>query len=278
LSRIFTFEFWRTFWQHALEGVVTHGLLIAGLLVGYFIVRAITFRFIDGALRRFMARQANLGGSDEYSNRLKTLSGLTRSIAGYLLIFILIIMLLDAVGANVTGLITTAGVGGLAIGIGAQRLVKDVISGFFMIIEDQYAVGDYVTIGTAVGVVEDLSLRITRIRDDQGKLWILPNGEINAVVNHSRAPVQSEMEIGVAPNTDPKQAVAAINEACQALYAADRGHLTAAPKAIGVSGWDATKTTIRVSLMTDPRAATLEQIRIREAILERFKEVDISIA
>ncbi len=278
MSGFFSLESWRTFWQHAFERIVSHGFLIAGILLAYIITRIVIFRIIDGAMVRLIARHAGAADSEERANRLKTLNGVSRSIAGYILIFILMIMLLDAVGANVTGLITTAGVGGLAIGIGAQRLVKDVISGFFMIIEDQYAVGDYVTIGTAVGVVEDLSLRITRIRDDQGKVWILPNGEINAVVNHSRAPVQSEMEIGVAPDTDPKLAVTAINEASQALFAADRGHLTAVPKAVGVSGWDATKTTIRVSLVTDPRATTIEQIRIREAILERFKEVDISVA
>jgi small conductance mechanosensitive channel len=288
VSGFFSLESWRIFWQHAFERIVSHGFLIAGILLGYVIARAVIFRIIDGAMVRLIARHSGTSDSEERANRLKTLNGIVRSFAGYVLIFVLIIMLMDAVGANITGIITTAGIGAVAIGIGAQKLVRDVIAGFFFIMEDQFTVGEYVTIGGAAGtiagsgatgVVDSIGMRITRLRDDQGRLWTLANSDISAVVNHSRAPVESFIEIGLAPATDVKQAEAAINAAGEEVFsAAAKGRLSQAPKAVGVSGWDTARTTIRVSLVADPRVAAIEQIRLREAILERFKEVDIAVA
>ncbi len=275
LDRITTLEFWRAFWLHALETLVSRGLLILGILAGYFIARSVVYRLIDASVGRILSREQR--SSDDRANRLRTLQGLARSLVGYLLFFILVIMLLDAFGANITGIITTAGVGGIAIGFGAQKLVKDVISGFFLIVEDQFVVGDYVTIGQATGIVEELGMRITRIRDDQGRLWILANGDIVTVTNHSRAPVESSIDIGVAHGADLGQAEAAISTACSALYQEERGGLMETPHLSGVSAWDSTHTVIRVQVIAEPHRMNGELLRVREAILRKLTEEQVPI-
>ncbi len=275
MASALTLEFWRAFWIRSVQVVISHGLLILCVIAGYYIVRAIIYRLIDSAIARALARHP--GSMDERTGRIRTLQTLARSVVGYALLFVLIVMLLDAVGANVMGVITTAGVGGIAIGFGAQKLVKDVISGFFLIVEDQFVVGEYVSIGAATGSVEELGMRITRIRDDQGKLWIISNGDISSVTNHSRAPITAAVDVGVAHGADLKQAEQAIDAACGALYASERGELLAAPRVAGVSGWDVTHTVVRVVVTAQPRALASEQLRVRQAIYQRLHDDDIPV-
>jgi small-conductance mechanosensitive channel len=274
----FTLKFWQDFWQDALKAVVAHGLRLLFILLIYLLARQVIFRIIDAALARLMSRQAHTLLGEERSNRLRTLQGLTKSVVGYILFFVFAMMVLQALTVDITSLITTAGVGGIAIGFGAQKLVKDVISGFFIITEDQFGVGDYVTIGTASGVVEDVGMRITRIRDDMGRLWILSNGDITIVTNHSRAPIEAFIEVGVAPTADVKKAEAAINAVGEELLKSGEHGLLKAPKALGVSAYDAAKTTIRVAIVAEPKALAAEQLRVREAILQRLTSEGIPVA
>jgi small conductance mechanosensitive channel len=211
-------------------------------------------------------------------NRLTTLQGLSRSIANYTLLFVLIVMLLDAVGANVYGLITTAGIGGIAVGLGAQKLVKDVISGFFLIIEDQFVVGDYVTIGAATGVVQELGMRITRIHDDSGRMWILSNGDISTVTNHSRGETASPIDVSIAASSDAETARRVIQEACGSLYSEQPGGLRSAPKVEGIAGWDTARILIRVSISAAPNVVSAEQIRVRQTIYHALITNGIDLA
>ena len=280
MGDLFSLESWRAFWHRAAELSIGHGLLVVGILLGYVIAKAVLNGLVDAAVTRILDREKRNGDPAERSQRLVTVQGLCKSVLGYTLFFVMAVMLLDALGANVAGVVATAGIGGLAIGFGAQKLVRDVITGFFIIMEDQFSVGDYVTIGGAAGtiagagatgVVESIGMRITRIRDDQGRLWTLANGDIAAVINQSRAPVETYIEIGVAPTVEVEQAQKAVDDACAALFQKSKGKLEKAPVSIGVSGFDNVRTTIRVAIFADPRAATVEQLRIREAILDRLK-------
>ena len=159
--RYLTPDFWQRLYEHAIEVVAERGVLVLLIFALYWLARKVAFRIINVALDRLIERQMASGGSIERAARVRTLQALTRSIVRYVLGFVLVIMLLDALGANVAGIVTTAGIGGVAIGFGAQRLVRDVISGFFLIVEDQFAVGDYVTIGTITGTVRDLGMAET---------------------------------------------------------------------------------------------------------------------
>lgn len=117
--------------------------------------------------------------------RQQTLSKLLENVVAYVVYFMAIIAVLSAFTIDVTGLIAGAGVLGLAIGFGAQNLVRDVITGFFIIFEDQFSVGDYVRVGQAEGTVEEIGLRTTKVKGFTGELFIFPNGNVTDVVNFS---------------------------------------------------------------------------------------------
>lgn len=293
MNRYLNVQFWQDFWQDALTTGASRGIRILIILLIYGVARQALYRLIDAALARLVARQqqqekresrdTNAPSKEtqlqyeERANRLRTLQGLVKSLVGYVLFFVLILMLLQAISVDVTGLITTAGIGGVAIGFGAQKLVKDIISGFFIIVEDQYAVGDFVTIGTATGEVVEIGMRVTRLRDEQGRLWIISNGDVSVVTNHSRAPIEAFVEIGLAVGADVAKAQAIIEAVGKELKQTEGSHLLSAPKSLGVAGFDAAKTTLRVAVIADPRYLTAEQLRVREAIRERLVTESIPV-
>jgi moderate conductance mechanosensitive channel len=267
-----------SFWQKTSQNALSAAIEIAVLLLVYWILRPILFRVIDASLDRLMARHAARAGSEERASRLRTIQALAKSVAGYLLLFILVVMILTALTLDVTGIITTAGIGGLAIGFGAQKLIKDVISGFFIILEDQFAVDDYVTIGAASGTVEEIGMRVTRLRDDTRRVWIISNGDITIVTNHSRAPVESYIEIGVATTADVKMAEAAINSAGEEMKRDPENRLVRAPRALGVASWDAARTVLRVEVVAEPRSLAAVQLRARESIRDNLLAAGIPLA
>jgi small conductance mechanosensitive channel len=127
-----------------------------------------------------------LGSADRGDTRAATVTRLLRSIITGTVWTLALITILAVIGIDVGPILASAGIVGVALGFGAQTLVKDFISGIFLILEDQYGLGDVVTIGTTHGVIDEVALRTTRIRDDQGVLWYIRNGEILTVANHSQ--------------------------------------------------------------------------------------------
>lgn len=136
------------------------------------------------------------------AQRADALGALATSVVKVVIWSLAIVMALGEVGVQLGPLIAGAGIVGVALGFGAQDLVKDFLSGVFMLIEDQYGVGDIVDAGEAIGVVEGISLRSTRIRDVDGTLWHVPNGEIRRVGNMSQDWARALLDVGVAYGTD----------------------------------------------------------------------------
>ena len=167
------------------------------------IARVVTSALAEGEKRVDAQRAA----------RLKTLAGLINSVVSYTLTFVFGVMILRAIHLDPVPLLTTASVAGLAVGFGAQKLVKDVISGFFILLENQYAVGDYVTVNSVTGTVEEVGMRTTQIRDEAGRLYILSNGDVSLVCNQSRGAVAAFVEIGIAASADVHKATEVINAA-----------------------------------------------------------------
>lgn len=149
------------------------------IVVGLLIVRKAVFFFVDRLFSDNNVRKA----SYLHERRLRTLNPLLKSIAGYVIYFVGIVSVLTVFGIAIGPIIATAGLASLAVGFGAQNLVRDVISGFFILFEDQFAVGDYVSLAGVSGTVEEMGLRTTRIRDNGGQIYIIPNGEIKQVTN-----------------------------------------------------------------------------------------------
>jgi small conductance mechanosensitive channel len=264
------------FWLGVLEQTGASVLEAAGglikIIILYLVARAVIFKLIDRLVAPAIARES----AASQVARVKTLHGLLKSVAGYLLFFIAAIMALRAFKLDPVPALTTAGVAGLAIGFGAQRLVRDVISGFFILLENQYSVGEYVTMAGVTGVVEEMGMRITRIRDDAGKLNIIANGDITAVCNHSRGAVSVSVEVSVPPDSDPSHIAEILNKAAATL-AEQRADINSAFKYEGVSAMDGTKLTLRFTGSCAAGAQEDVQMAARERFREALREAGVSL-
>lgn len=150
---------------------------------------------------------------DRRKQRAQTIGSLLRSLVTWLILTVMLLLVLSELGINIGPILASAGVVGLAIGFGAQALVKDVISGVFMIMEDQYGVGDSVDLGEAIGVVQVVGLRVTTLRDLQGTLWYVRNGEIIRTGNMSQSWANIVLDLPLGPSVDLDTATEEITRA-----------------------------------------------------------------
>lgn len=272
-------DFWTRQWDRLTDNALSALFQIVAILAAYFILRWLLNRVSDGILGGFLAREQRLGLSEERAGRLQTLRGLSRSILGYVLFFVFGVLLFKAVGFDIMPFITTAGVIGLAIGFGAQKLVKDVISGFFIILDNVFVIGDTVAIGAVTGQVIEMGMRVTKIQDATGRLYILSNGDIATVTNLSRNPVEDFIEVAVAPATSLDHVIAIIDQTGKDLFAhTGVHHLKAPPHVLGITAFTALSVTLRVGVTSDPRGLPAEQMRVRAAVREALLAKEIVIA
>jgi len=209
-GHLFSVTYWSVLWARHADRVVESAAKIAVIVAAYFIVRLAVLRLVSH-LSSKVADRASGEMLQARKARILALQTILGSTVGFVLGFVAVIMILQAVGINIVPLITTASVAGLAVGFGAQKLVRDVIAGAFILAEDQYGVGEYVTIGAVAGVVEELGMRITRIRDSAGKLYIIANGDIAQVCNHSRGKLIATHDVAVQSSADLDSVVATLN-------------------------------------------------------------------
>lgn len=183
--------------------------------------------------------------------REQTLLKLLENALSYVIYFSAILSILSEFNVDVRGVLASAGVIGLAVGFGAQSLVKDIISGFFIIFEDQFSVGDYVQVGDALGTVAEIGLRTTKIAAYGGEIYIVPNGNITEVVNYSINNGLAIMDIRVDYHTDIKKAENLI-ESFIANLSDEYEELVAPPTLIGVQDLSANEIVFRVTAETLP--------------------------
>jgi small conductance mechanosensitive channel len=177
---------------------------------------------------------------------------------------------------DTTSILATAGIGGLAVGFGAQGLVKDVINGFFILFEDQYAVGDFVTIGDTTGTVEEIGLRITKIRSFKGDLTIIPNGQIQKVVNYTRGNMLAVVDVGIAYEMDIEKSIKVI-EMVAREYAQENPDIVEEPQVLGVMDLGESQITIRVIARSLPMKQWAVERELRKRIKEAFDRNGIEI-
>ncbi|WP_232745431.1 MULTISPECIES: mechanosensitive ion channel family protein [unclassified Corynebacterium] len=189
------------------------------------------------------------------TSRIQTLAGVGRSAVAIFVWVWAVLAILDKLGVNVAPLVASAGVVGVALGFGAQALVKDFLSGIFMLMEDQYGIGDTIDLGNGVfGDVESISLRITTVRDIDGALWYVRNGEILQVANHSDRYSVARVQVPIALSNDPTRAVDVITTAAEeAARDSDiKDFILATPTVNGMSGLEVDHMSYRVSVKTLP--------------------------
>jgi moderate conductance mechanosensitive channel len=240
-------------------------LAILVLVIGGLVARWIAARLID----RLVGGIANGPLNERRSIRALTMGSLIKSIATTVIVFVVVLMIIAELGFPIGPLIASAGVVGLAIGFGAQSLVKDYLSGMFMIFEDQYGVGDSVDLGTVVGTVEAVGLRVTRLRDVHGTVWYVRNGEILRVGNQSQNWTRTVLDISVSHAADLDQVRSALQAVAHEVWEdeAFAGAVIEEPEVWGVEALTGEAVTMRVTLKTSPG----EKARVARAMRERIK-------
>ena len=290
-------SFWGRFGSTV--GVVALILVAAGILwfVGRWLIRVLTSGIETGlpmgersarkALRKArllkVALEPTLEERLEEQRRMKR-SGTVRAVLNsgltVLVLATTLMSLLTVFGVPVGPLIASAGIVGVALGFGAQSLVKDLLSGLFMLIEDQYGVGDIVDVGPATGVVEDVGLRAVRLRSLDGTVWYVPNGEITRVGNRTRLWSRAIIEVRFAYDTDIEAARQAMFDAVEA--ARENPDVAAAildePEVPGIEEMAFNSVMVRLLLQVHPATQWTVQREVRRQMRRIFAERGIQLA
>jgi small-conductance mechanosensitive channel len=253
-----------------------HSLRLASIVLIAFILnrllRMLTRRLIPAAGAEGLGRIARMR-----EQHIKTLAGLLYSAGTAVIIIGAILMALPEFGFNITPIAAVAGLASLAFGFGAQHLVRDLINGFFVIVEDQFVVGETVRIGGVAGRVDHLTLRRTVIRDMQGALVSIPNGEISQVANLSRDWGQLFVDI-VLPSGGSSDAALAVLERVSGELRTDASWspvLVDGPRVLGIESIGAGGVTLRMQLRTIPGRQDDAARELRRRIQNRFDQEQI---
>jgi small-conductance mechanosensitive channel len=226
-------------------------VLLLALLVAHFgakAVRAFLSRLAGPALHRSESRRADA--------RLATMLSLAANVWRFVIFIIAVLLILGLIGLDLAPLLASATVIGATIGFGAQSLVRDYLSGFLLAIEDQFAIGDTIAVNTVSGTVEDLTLRVTRLRAADGKVWYVPNGEIRVMANTSRGWARAVvlLTLGASDSADLERARQIVQDAASTVAADPRyaAHCPDPPKLVAMAAADADSYQMQLTLRTRP--------------------------
>jgi small conductance mechanosensitive channel len=214
--------------------------------------------------------EAPAPGSTRRVQRAKTMGTLLKSIISGIIAAIVVTMMLAEVGLNIGPIIASAGIVGVALGFGSQTLVKDFLSGIFMIFEDQYGVGDVVDMGEGLsGTIEAVSLRVTRMRDTNGTVWYVRNGELYRVGNMSQNWARTVLDVQVSAREDLTRVRSVLTDVIHDLWDDDDydGVIIEEPEIWGIEAITPDAITLRVALKTAP----MEQWRVARVLRARIK-------
>ena len=253
------------------------GLRIAVICVAaYFLVR-----MGSAATRRFEQEMSRGTGLDviERTKRAQTLGRLMQKALTIVVAGVAALMVLRQLGIDITPALTTAGIAGLAIGFGAQTLVRDVISGFFMILEDQVRVGDVAVVNGTGGLVEQLNLRTIVLRDYDGTVHVFPNGEVKTLANKTKDFSYYVIDVGMEYGDEPERVVAAMKDAAASMMTDPTfaPHILEPLEVAGVDNFGESQITIRARIKTVPLKQWEVGRELRRRIYEMMCARNISI-
>lgn len=265
----------------AVAWLIGKPLSIVAILLGAVLIRWIIHRTVDRIITRAetAALPAGRTAPSRRVQRAKSLGSLLKSIVTGVVFGIAFVMALSEVGMNVAPILASAGVLGLAIGFGAQSLVKDFLSGIAMMIEDQYGVGDVVNLGEASGTVENIGLRVTRVRDVDGTVWYVRNGEILRVGNQSQNWARTVLDIKVSYTEDLARVQDVLRDEAHTLWddPAYKDVVIEEPEVWGVQSLSPDAVVVRVTLKTAPMQQWAVAREMRQRIKARFDREGIEM-
>ena len=259
--------------EFVLLGPIRILLIVLGALV--------IARIGSTALRRFVLalrlRAPMRVRSARIEQRARTIADAVAGIWRVIVGIVAALMIFGEVGVNLAPLLAGAGIAGLAIAFGAQALIRDYLSGLFILLEDQYGVGDVVTIGTASGTVEDLNIRVTRLRSADGTVWFIPNGDIRQVGNQSMEWSRAIVDVTVAYDNDVPSVMAALGEEATSMAAEPQwaAFVLEPPELQGVQSMGTDGVTLRIVIKTAPRQQWAVARELRARITERMRRDNV---
>lgn len=253
--------------EHLGRQILPPSIKILVIIIVAFICFRLLRRVVRGTITHILEHDAS---RREVRLRANTLANVVESVARIIILIIAIMMILSAIGFNIVPLLASAGVVGIAIGLGAQTLIKDFIGGFFIFFEDQFGIGDVVTIGSATGpsgLVEFMSLRRTGLRAGDGSYIIVPNGDIRTVFNMTKGWSRAVVDISIPSTEDPDPVIARL-KADLAKFPDDPKvgkWITGPPDVIGIETLTDSLITIRILVTTKPadQWAVQRELRLR---------------
>lgn len=244
---------------------------IAVIFIAINIITSLLNKIIDRTLK-------NVKISKLYSNdkRAITLGQIIKKLVKYVLNFVGLIISLEMFSINTTSILATAGIGSIAIGFGAQSLVKDIITGFFILLEDQFAVGDFVKIESFEGIVEELGVRVTKLRDFSGELHIIPNGNISTVTNKTRGAMRALVKVPISYEEDINKVTRILEKICNEIKMTNESILEG-PTILGITNLGEYEVSITIVAKTKPMDQWSVEREIRKKVKESFDKENIKI-
>ncbi len=245
-------------------------------LVAYLVIKG-----IDRLIRRLekLADEGDPSTRSEREKRVETLGRILRQVVAVFVWGIAAMSILSELGISIGPIMTGAGIAGLAVGFGAQTLVKDVIAGFFVLLENQFRVRDVITTGKVTGTVEAINLRTTVLRDDQGRVHVVPNGSIDVVTNHTRDWSRAVLDVGVAYKEDVDRVFAVLREVgdgmeLDPIYSRK---LTGRFEYPGIQSFGDSAVVVRMQVKTQPQESWDVTRELRRRVKRTFDERGIEI-
>jgi small conductance mechanosensitive channel len=250
-------------WEAVLQPLTHSGLIFILAAIGLW-----ANKFLVNRIRVFLLVKE--GEGSEQAKRIETGMRVLQSAVAALIIMIVIMQLMSQVGINLAPLLAAAGIGGLAIGFGAQSLIKDLIAGFFLLVENQVRIGDVVNIGGSGGLVESMGFRTLTLRDLNGSVHIIPNGSVDRVVNMTRDYSRYVFDVGVSYREDPDEVMGVLTELGEGMQNdPDYGPDILEPlEMLGLDRFEDSAVIIRCRITTKP----IKQWRVGREFNRRLKK------
>lgn len=253
-----------------LETIINESIKIFSIIVVMYLSIKIGNRLINKFVETQIKSNARLSIDTQ---KAKTLGAVLKSVLKYTTYFIGIAMIASSFFGGVS--VAMASVGGVALGLGAQSLVKDVINGFFILFEDQYGVGDHVTIGQYSGIIENIGIRTTSIRDFTGDLHLIPNGTVNEVTNHSRGNIRFIVDVDISYEDDIDKVTAIISKVNEEFEKANED-VQEPITILGINSLNPYSITIRIVGKSKPLKQWSMERNLRKAIKDALEKEGIT--
>jgi small conductance mechanosensitive channel len=270
--------------------IITKTVTIIAIFVAALIIRKITLTFIHRAVDKAAGRAESkpgrfleaglLMGAERRLQRTRALGSVLSSIASVTILVIAFLMIIDELHISTGPILASVGVISAAIGFGARDVVTDLLAGIFMILEDQYGVGDFIDAGDAKGTVEDVALRITQLRDVDGVVWYVRNGTIKRIGNQSQGYSRAIVDVPVSYTENPQRVRDVMVETAHMMFE-DQGlkgsFLSEAPTIAGIESIEGDHMMMRVTVRTAPGKSAEVARELRGRLLAAFDEAGVKV-